>query len=615
MLSNYSYKKCQKILTHTYNLYKRKKKYLESKEQEQYKDFLSALQTAILKKDPVSANRLAHLLEEMNKKYLKRSFLDKLLDFSFSIIVALLIAVVIRQMWFEPYRIPSGSMRPTLKEHDYLVVSKTAFGINTLTRTSHLYFDPILVKRGSIVTFSVENLDIADPNTVYFYLFPGKKQFIKRLIAKPGDYLYFYGGQIYAVDAQGMDIPDLRNATWAENMEHIPFIHLEGKIIPEHEELRGIYSTITSYQMNEPVAKIELQPSGKLKGEMLKTGFNDYYDLWGFKNFATARILSKAEVEKYTEETLVNVEKENYYLVLTHHPSLKSPSIIKDDFGRIRPSFRYETSVIPLSTEKLKVIFQHIYTSRFVIKNGYATKYSMEKHPQKFAVKMDNVPDGCYEIIDGIAYKVLLGGLTKKLSLDHPLCQFTAEKVQLLYNLGLDFDTRFATSKKQQQILPNRYAYFRDQNLHILNYPIFLKNTPELTNFLNREYQKQSISSSLLPYLAFEDLGAPLKKNGEADINFIRKYGLKIPDKMYLMLGDNHACSGDSRDFGFVPQANIRGTASFLFWPPQSRFGFFPQPYRDLLTLPRLIVWSAALICFGAYTLYRRHKNKKPLTF
>jgi signal peptidase I len=613
MNKNYSYKKCQKVLTYTYNLYKRKKKRLDKKTQEQYQDFLLALQTAIIKQDEVSANRLTHLLEELNKNHLKRSLFDKLIDFSFSIIVALIIAVIVRQMWFEPHSIPTGSMRPTLKEGDYLIVSKTAFGINTLTRTSHLYFDPALVKRGSIVTFSVENLDVADPNTVYFYLFPGKKQYIKRLIAKPGDTIYFYGGQLYAIDAQGTEITELRHASWAEHMEHIPFIHSEGKAIPSNEELHGIYSTLISYQMNEPVAKIELNVEGKLKGEMLKKEFNDYYDLWGFKNFATARILSREEVEKYTDETIAKTEKANYYLVLTHHPSLKSPSIVKDDFGRLRPSFRYETSVIPLSNNKLEQIFHHIYTSRFIVKNGYAMKYSMNRQATDFAIKMAGIPDGCYEFIDGIAYKVLFHGITIKLPSDHPLCIFNPERVKLFYNLGLDFDSRFITHKKQQFILPNRYAYFKNKNLYLLGYPIFKKDSAELVNFLNREYQKQASSS--FPYLAFEDLGAPLKKNGEIDADFIRKYGITVPDKMYLMLGDNHACSADSRDFGFVPQDNIRGTASFLIWPPQERFGLFPQPYRTLLTLPRVIVWSTAILCLGFYAIYKRKKNRKTLTF
>lgn len=42
---------------------------------------------------------------------------------------------------------------------------------------------------------------------------------------------------------------------------------------------------------------------------------------------------------------------------------------------------------------------------------------------------------------------------------------------------------------------------------------------------------------------------------------------LKIPPNDYFVLGDNRAVSSDSRDWGFVPRANIIGRAAFVYWP------------------------------------------------
>jgi len=40
-----------------------------------------------------------------------------------------------------------------------------------------------------------------------------------------------------------------------------------------------------------------------------------------------------------------------------------------------------------------------------------------------------------------------------------------------------------------------------------------------------------------------------------------------VPPNDYFVLGDNRAVSSDSRDWGFVPRANIIGRAAFVYWP------------------------------------------------
>ena len=171
----YTLKKCKRIFRHAYRLYRRKACHLDAAQKEKIQSLLTSLQHAILQKEAGIASGIAHQLEETSRKWMPKSLWDKTRDFISAIAFALVIAIIIRSMWFEPYTIPSGSMRPTFKEEDFIVASKTDYGINIPLRVSHFYFDPALVERGSVVILTSENMDVADSDTVYFYLVSRQK--------------------------------------------------------------------------------------------------------------------------------------------------------------------------------------------------------------------------------------------------------------------------------------------------------------------------------------------------------------------------------------------------------------------------------------------------------
>jgi signal peptidase I len=211
-----------------------------------------------------------------------------------------------------------------------------------------------------------------------------------------------------------------------------------------------------------------------------------------------------------------------------------------------------------------------------------------------------------YEMQDGKATEITWGGLTKTLLPSHPLFRENPEQIQTLYNLGFEWSNHFKPAPNS--LLPSRYVYFRNGDLYLMGGLILKKEDPSLIRFLQREYEAKATSTSVRPYFPFEDIGPPVTADGQIDREFIHKYGITIPKGMYLVMGDNHAMSADSRQFGFVPEANLRGGASFLFWPAGDRWGRLSQSAIAHLTFPNLTVWFLVIgISAWSYRMQRRY--------
>jgi signal peptidase I len=626
MSSFYSLRKSRRILTTANTLYRKKGGKLPENERMALESHLFKLDAALLEKKREEADAQARQVETLSSKYFKKSFFEYLLEFAFALLLALVVATLVRQMWFELYEIPTGSMRPTFKEKDHLTVSKLTFGINVPLQVRHFYFDPTLVQRTSVLIFSGENIPGIDSDTTYFWVIPYKKRYIKRSIGKPGDSLYFYGGKIYGVDADGHPLEELLDSPWMHDLEHIPFLNFEGKTsVPSA-------SQILFRQMNQNIGRLSVAPSGNLMGEIFNgkewvkdnpnaanrshNNLQTYSDFWGMRNFAMARLLTKPQVQKiHPQFSLEGLEEGVMYLEFRHNPSLTYP---KPHLFSRRQGFGLQlvpqVTLLPLQQEQLNTLMDHMYTARFVVSNGYARRYSVEENINSAgAPHFPHVPDGTYEFYFGKASKIGWGGITSALPLDHPLYERTPENIQKLFNLGIEMDTAFIPTSSEQLYFPNRYAYFREGDLYLLGAPLLKKEDPLLISFQAREEDRVKQSTPQRPYVAFKDNGPPLKEDGSLDIEFIRIFGITLPPEKYLVLGDNHAMSLDSRVFGFVPQQNLQGAPSLIIWPPGDRWGPPEQKPYPIFTLPRLIVWTFVGIITLIWYFFHRRSLRKPL--
>src|SRR4051794_33499700 len=109
--------------------------------------------------------------EPSSKK--KPSFIENIV----SLAVALLVVFMIRSSVFESFKIPSGSMIPTLAIGDYIFVNKFAYGIK-IPFTDAILNEPVYLvrrappKRGDVIVFRFPK-----DESIYF---------IKRVVGIPG---------------------------------------------------------------------------------------------------------------------------------------------------------------------------------------------------------------------------------------------------------------------------------------------------------------------------------------------------------------------------------------------------------------------------------------------
>lgn len=136
-----------------------------------------------------------------------------------TLVYAIAIALFVRTFAYEPFNIPSGSMKPTLLVGDYLFVSKFAYGYSrySLPLSLPLFSGRIfgsLPERGDVAVFKLPT--------------DNKTDYIKRIVGLPGDRLQVKNGVLH-VNGEAVEL----EATAA------PFIDdMDGRriAVPEYAE-------------------------------------------------------------------------------------------------------------------------------------------------------------------------------------------------------------------------------------------------------------------------------------------------------------------------------------------------------------------------------------------
>ncbi len=115
MDKSYSLRKSKKIFFQVYHGVRRKKDKIPATEKQRIYDLLTELQTEILAKNKEQSSLLAKQAERISSPFFKKNFFSQSLEFVFALAFAICVAFLVRQVWFEFYEIPTGSMRPTFK--------------------------------------------------------------------------------------------------------------------------------------------------------------------------------------------------------------------------------------------------------------------------------------------------------------------------------------------------------------------------------------------------------------------------------------------------------------------------------------------------------------------
>jgi signal peptidase I len=195
-------------------------------------------------------------------------------EYAKSFFPILLLVLVLRSFLFEPFRIPSGSMMPTLLEGDFIFVNKFAYGLR-LPVINNKILDLGEPERGDVVVFRLPS----DPSINY----------IKRVVGLPGDVVNYeqvskrltINGELISLELLGDYDEDPEYALAREQLGDVEHTML---LAPGRFSLGGTYKVPAGHffmmgdnrdnSRDSRFQGVEFIPEGRLVGKAVRIWMN-----------------------------------------------------------------------------------------------------------------------------------------------------------------------------------------------------------------------------------------------------------------------------------------------------------------------------------------------------
>ncbi len=200
------------------------------------------------------------------------------------VIQALAIALLVRVFFYQPFNIPSGSMKSTLLVGDYLFVSKLSYGYSRysfpwapdLFKGRMFGAEP---KRGDVVVFKLPRDNTTD--------------YIKRVMGLPGDEIFVQGGVVFI---NGTEVPRVRDGVF----ETVDSSGVPRRLAKYRETLpNGVSYTVLDGDPDGPFDNVG--PYKVPEGHFFMMGDNrdnstDSRALWGVGYVPYQNLVGRAEI-------------------------------------------------------------------------------------------------------------------------------------------------------------------------------------------------------------------------------------------------------------------------------------------------------------------------------